>query len=63
MLVGEVARGKALAVVVEAATVKDTNGEIVDLEDEDETETATEVAAEVTEGEAAEASAEESTEA
>ncbi|MGH4028288.1 trigger factor [Actinomycetota bacterium Odt1-20B] len=39
MLVGEVARGKALAVVVEAATVKDTNGEIVDLED-DEDETA-----------------------
>ncbi|MEU8588114.1 trigger factor [Streptomyces sp. NPDC048664] len=36
MLVGEVARGKALAVVVEAATVKDTNGEIVDLDDEDE---------------------------
>ncbi|MEV7196570.1 trigger factor [Streptomyces sp. NPDC093510] len=34
MLVGEVARGKALAVVVEAATVKDTNGEVVDLEDE-----------------------------
>ena len=32
MLVGEVARGKALAVVVEAATVKDTNGEVVDLE-------------------------------
>ncbi|WP_151481577.1 trigger factor [Streptomyces albicerus] len=46
MLVGEVARGKALAVVVEAATVKDTNGEVVDLDDEDdETETATEVAA------------------
>ncbi|MFI9779061.1 trigger factor [Streptomyces sp. NBC_01003] len=40
MLVGEVARGKALAVVVEAATVKDTNGEIVDLED-DEDESAT----------------------
>jgi trigger factor len=41
MLVGEVARGKALAVVVEAATVKDTNGEIVDLEDdEDEDESA-----------------------
>ncbi|MFJ8508701.1 trigger factor [Streptomyces avermitilis] len=38
MLVGEVARGKALAVVVEAATVKDTNGEIVDLDDEDEDE-------------------------
>ncbi|MBO0657014.1 trigger factor [Streptomyces triculaminicus] len=37
MLVGEVARGKALATVVEAATVKDTNGEVVDLEDEDET--------------------------
>ncbi|MEV8015232.1 trigger factor [Streptomyces sp. NPDC086554] len=49
MLVGEVARGKALAVVVEAATVKDTNGEVVDLEDEDETETAAEVVAEVTE--------------
>ncbi|MFF0141626.1 trigger factor [Streptomyces sp. NPDC005227] len=39
MLVGEVARGKALAVVVEAATVKDTNGEVVDLDD-DEDETA-----------------------
>ncbi|MFC9096488.1 trigger factor [Streptomyces sp. NPDC057072] len=36
MLVGEVARGKALAVVVESATVKDTNGELVDLDDEDE---------------------------
>ncbi|MFI6942689.1 trigger factor [Streptomyces sp. NPDC050418] len=48
MLVGEVARGKALAVVVEAATVKDTNGEIVDLSDEDEVEEATEVAAEAT---------------
>ncbi|WP_309032521.1 trigger factor [Streptomyces alfalfae] len=36
MLVGEVARGKALAVVVEAATVKDTNGEVVDLDDEDD---------------------------
>ncbi|UWW96295.1 trigger factor [Streptomyces murinus] len=36
LLVGEVARGKALAVVVEAATVKDSNGEIVDLGDEDE---------------------------
>ncbi|WP_328496373.1 trigger factor [Streptomyces sp. NBC_00414] len=40
LLVGEVARGKALAVVVEAATVKDTNGEVVDLDDEDEDETA-----------------------
>ncbi|OEV02757.1 trigger factor [Streptomyces oceani] len=36
MLVGEVARGKALALVVESATVKDTNGEVVQLEDEDE---------------------------
>ncbi|WP_431994745.1 trigger factor [Streptomyces griseoflavus] len=39
LLVGEVARGKALAAVVEKATVKDTNGEIVDLEDEEEDET------------------------
>ncbi|WP_306323067.1 MULTISPECIES: trigger factor [unclassified Streptomyces] len=45
MLVGEVARGKALATVVEAATVKDTNGEVVDLsDDEEETEEATEAA-------------------
>ncbi|MBC2868036.1 trigger factor [Streptomyces mexicanus] len=44
LLVGEVARGKALAVVVEAATVKDTNGEIVDLEDEEEGEEAAETA-------------------
>lgn len=36
MLVGEVARGKALAVVVEAAKVTDSNGEVVDLADEDE---------------------------
>ncbi|MFF8092052.1 trigger factor [Streptomyces sp. NPDC016675] len=52
LLVGEVARGKALAVVVEKATVKDTNGELVDLDDEDdegeETEAA-EAAAESTE--------------
>ncbi|PVE13977.1 trigger factor [Streptomyces scopuliridis] len=40
MLVGEVARGKALAVVVEAAKVTDTNGEIVDLDDEDDDEAA-----------------------
>ncbi|MBV1941693.1 trigger factor [Streptomyces sp. BV286] len=46
MLVGEVARGKALAVVVEAATVKDTNGELVDLDDEDEDETSTETSTE-----------------
>lgn len=36
LLVGEVARGKALALVVESATVKDTNGEIIDLDDEEE---------------------------
>ncbi|MFJ4711709.1 trigger factor [Streptomyces sp. NPDC088785] len=46
MLVGEVARGKALAVVVEAATVKDTNGEIVDLEDDEDEAAATEEQAE-----------------
>ncbi|MFD6291776.1 trigger factor [Streptomyces sp. NPDC060205] len=55
MLVGEVARGKALAVVVEAATVKDTNGEVVDLDDEDEDETSTEDSAEGSAEEAAEA--------
>ncbi|MCX4400757.1 MULTISPECIES: trigger factor [unclassified Streptomyces] len=60
MLVGEVARGKALAVVVEAATVKDTNGEVVDLDDEeDETESATEVVAGVTDGDEASAEASE----
>ncbi|MGI5198056.1 trigger factor [Streptomyces sp. CA-288835] len=49
MLVGEVARGKALAVVVEAATVKDTNGELVDLDDEeDEDEVSAEGSAEET---------------
>ncbi|MFF3498112.1 trigger factor [Streptomyces sp. NPDC003247] len=49
LLVGEVARGKALASVVESATVKDTNGEVIDLSDEDEEtsseETSTEDAA------------------
>ncbi|TVL91834.1 trigger factor [Streptomyces sp. SAJ15] len=60
MLVGEVARGKALAVVVEAATVKDSNGEVVDLDDEDETAETVEATSETTE-EAAEA-AEEKTE-
>ena len=38
MLVGEVARGKALATVVEAAKVVDSNGEPVEPEDEDEGE-------------------------
>ncbi|MGX1474701.1 UNVERIFIED_CONTAM: trigger factor [Streptomyces canus] len=60
LLVGEVARGKALAVVVEAATVKDTNGEVVDLDDdEDETAETVEAASEDT---PAEAEAEEKTE-
>jgi trigger factor len=54
LLVGEVARGKALATVVESATVKDTNGEIIDLDDEDEE--SDEAAAETSE--AAEASEE-----
>ncbi|MDG9721419.1 MULTISPECIES: trigger factor [unclassified Streptomyces] len=48
LLVGEVARGKALAVVVEKATVKDTNGEVVDLEDEEDEAETTEAAAEPT---------------
>ncbi|MFJ3665154.1 trigger factor [Streptomyces sp. NPDC090106] len=54
LLVGEVARGKALAVVVEAATVKDTNGEVIDLDDDED---------EVTEAAAEETPAEEKTEA
>jgi trigger factor len=49
MLVGEVARGKALAVVVEAAKVVDTNGEVVDLsDDEDEAEAAVDAVEAVT---------------
>jgi FKBP-type peptidyl-prolyl cis-trans isomerase (trigger factor) len=60
MLVGEVARGKALATVVEKATVKDSNGEVVDLDDEeDETAETVEAASEDT---PAEAEAEEKTE-
>ncbi|MDH6578679.1 trigger factor [Kitasatospora sp. MAP5-34] len=35
LLVGEVARGKALALVVEAAKVTDTNGEAVSFEDDE----------------------------
>ncbi|MBB6420772.1 trigger factor [Streptomyces sp. AK010] len=53
LLVGEVARGKALAVVVEKATVKDTNGEIIDLDDEEDEDT-TEASAEETPAEPAE---------
>ncbi len=52
MLVGEVARGKALAAVVESAKVVDTNGETVDLEDEEDED-----------GETVQASSEESAEA
>lgn len=51
LLVGEVARGKALATVVEAAKVVDTEGNEVDFDDEDEsgeTVEATEAAAEET---------------
>ncbi|MEV6011861.1 trigger factor [Streptomyces sp. NPDC051976] len=48
MLVGEVARGKALAVVVESAKVTDTNGEVVDLSD-DEDEDGDDAAAEAPE--------------
>ncbi|MFF2188112.1 trigger factor [Streptomyces sp. NPDC058155] len=60
MLVGEVARGKALAVVVEAAKVLDTNGEVVDLEDEEEDTTAETVEASSDEADApAEAAADE----
>jgi trigger factor len=58
LLVGEVARGKALALVVESATVKDTNGEVVDLDD-DEDETEAEGSAEATEEAPAAAEAEE----
>ncbi|MEV7417620.1 trigger factor [Streptomyces sp. NPDC089919] len=54
MLVGEVARGKALAAVVEVAKVTDTNGEVVDLSDEDEEEIA-EAVVEAAEGQADEA--------
>ncbi|MFJ4623134.1 trigger factor [Streptomyces sp. NPDC088812] len=59
LLVGEVARGKALASVVESATVKDTNGEVIDLSDEDE-ETSTEETS--TEDAAAEAKTEDEAE-
>jgi trigger factor len=45
VLVGEVVRGKALALVVEAAKVVDSNGEPVDFEEEDEEEAAAETAA------------------
>jgi trigger factor len=53
LLVGEVVRGKALASVVEAAKVVDTNGEVVDFED-DEEDTEVSEAVETVEVEAAE---------
>ncbi|MGW7446731.1 trigger factor [Kitasatospora sp. NPDC054795] len=56
LLVGEVARGKALATVVEAAKVVDTEGNEINFDDEDETAETVEAAAEET-------SAEEKTEA
>ncbi len=52
MLVGEVARGKALAAVVETAKVTDSNGEAVDLDDDEDED-----------GETVEASAEQTAEA
>ncbi|GAB2730015.1 trigger factor [Kitasatospora kifunensis] len=52
LLVGEVARGKALALVVEAATVTDTTGKVIDFDEEDETAETVEAAVAV-EGEAA----------
>ncbi|NJQ14172.1 trigger factor [Streptomyces bohaiensis] len=54
MLVGEVSRGKALATVVESVKVVDTNGEPVELDDEDETAETVEA---VTETESTEAPA------
>ncbi|MGW2378018.1 MULTISPECIES: trigger factor [Kitasatospora] len=55
LLVGEVARGKALATVVEAAKVVDTEGNEINFDDEDETAETVDASAE--------AAAEESTEA
>ncbi|MFD5468562.1 trigger factor [Kitasatospora sp. NPDC127059] len=45
LLVGEVARGKALATVVEAAKVVDTEGNEINFDDEDETAETVEAAA------------------
>jgi trigger factor len=63
LLVGEVARGKALAVVVEAAKVVDTNGEVVDLEDEEDDASDETATAEATEAAEAADAAEEPKEA
>ena len=55
LLVGEVARGKALATVVEAAKVVDTEGNEINFDDEDETaETVDASAAETVEDKAEE---------
>ncbi|WP_043470080.1 trigger factor [Kitasatospora sp. MBT66] len=67
LLVGEVARGKALATVVEAAKVVDTEGNEVNFDDDEADESAETVEAPAAEAEApaaeAEAEAEEKTEA
>ncbi|MFJ8583969.1 trigger factor [Streptomyces sp. NPDC093595] len=64
MLVGEVARGKALAVVVEAAKVVDTNGEPVELDDdEDDADEAAEAAEGADAAEAATEASEDKSEA
>jgi len=54
LLVGEVVRGKALAVVVEAAKVVDTQGNVVDFDDEDDEDETVEAAETVETAEAAE---------
>ncbi|MFC1429483.1 trigger factor [Streptacidiphilus sp. N1-3] len=46
LLVGEVVRGKALAVVVEAAKVVDTEGNVIDFEDDEDEEDAADAPAE-----------------
>ncbi|MFC5909315.1 trigger factor [Streptacidiphilus monticola] len=61
LLVGEVVRGKALALVVEAAKVVDTEGNVVDFEDEDDEDASgetVEAAAEAAEDKAEENAAE-----
>ncbi|GAA1232582.1 trigger factor [Kitasatospora nipponensis] len=63
LLVGEVARGKALAAVVEAATVKDTNGEVIDFDEDETDESGETVAAEAAAEETAADEAAETTEA
>ncbi len=52
ILVGEVARGKALAMVVESAKVTDSNGEVVDLSDDEDEDGETVEASEASEASA-----------